>query len=360
MNLASDNVTGASRQVLEALVAANAEAEPAYGVDRHTKRAEAMLSQVFEHAVTAFLVPTGTGANALALAALTPPWGAVVCHEESHVIDDECGAPEMFTGGAKLVGIPGEGGRISRAGLAEALDRLPPGVAKTTPATALSLSQVTEAGTLYPLAEIAALSGMAHARGLKVHLDGARFANAMVALDCSPAQMTWQAGVDVVSFGATKNGCLACEAVLFFDPALAESFAYRRKRSGHTLSKGRLLGAQMAAYLEGGHWIDNARHANAAAARLRSGLERLAGVRFPWPTQANELFMVVPHGVAEALSRAGIIFAPWSSRSLPPGFDVRDDEKFLRAVTSFATTDSDVEIVLKAAASVARPVAEAP
>jgi threonine aldolase len=360
MNLASDNVSGASRQVIEAIVAANAEAEPAYGVDRYTKRAEAMLSEIFERPATAFLVATGTAANALALAAVTPPWGAVVCHEESHVIDDECGAPEMFTAGAKLVGIPGEGGLIPAAGLAEVVDRLPRGVAKTTPATTLSVSQVTESGTLYSLADLAALCAMAHARGLKVHLDGARFANAMVALGCSPAQMTWKAGVDVVSFGATKNGCLACEAVLFFDEGLAENFAYRRKRSGHTLSKGRLLGAQMVAYLDGGHWIANARHANAAAARLRSGLERVAGLRFPWPTQANELFMVVPRAVADAMARAGIILAPWTSRSLPPGFDVRDDERFLRLVTSFATTDRDVEIVLSAATSVAGPVAEAP
>lgn len=360
MNLASDNVSGASRQVLDAIVAANAEAEPAYGADSYTKRAEAMLSDLFERPVASFLVATGTAANALALSALTPPWGAVVCHEESHVIDDECGAPEMFTAGAKLVGIPGEGGLITAEGLAEVLDRLPRGIAKTTPAAALSLSQVTESGTIYQLADLVELAGMAHARGLKVHLDGARFANAMVALGCTPAQMTWKAGIDVVSFGATKNGCLACEAVVFFDSAVADHFAYRRKRSGHTLSKGRILGAQMLAYLDGGHWIANGRRANAAAARLRAGLEQVAGFRFPWPTQANEIFMVVPRSVAEGLSRAGIILAPWTSRSLPPGFDVRDDERFLRLVTSFATTNSDVEIVLSVISSVARQVAEAP
>jgi threonine aldolase len=351
MNLASDNVTGASRQVLDAVIAANAEAEPAYGVDRYTRRAEAMLADVFEHPVTAFLVPTGTGANALALAAVTPPWGAVLCHDESHVIDDECGAPEMFTAGAKLAGIPGEGGKITEAALREALARYPRGIAKTTPATALSLSQVTEAGTLYSLDELRRLAALAREAGLSTHLDGARFANALVALGCSAADMTWRAGVDVVSFGATKNGCLACEAVVFFDASVAADFAYRRKRGGHTLSKGRLLGAQMVAYLEHGHWLDNARHANAAAQSLREGLARVTGIRFPWPTQANELFMVVSARIAEALHHGGVILAPWSSRSLPSGFDLRDDERFLRLVTSFATTSEDVAQVISIAAS---------
>lgn len=348
MNFASDNVVGASRPVLDALLAANGGAEGSYGADSHTARAEAMLAEVFERPVTVSLVATGTAANALALAAVTPPWGAVFCHAESHVIDDECGAPEMFSAGAKLVGIPGAGGRIAPEDLRQALRRYPRGVAKAVQPAALSLSQVTEAGTLYSLAEIAELAAIAHDAGLKVHLDGARFGNAMVALGCSAAEMTWKAGVDVVSFGATKNGCLAAEAVLFFDPALAADIPYRRKRSGHTVSKGRLLGAQMAAYLADGHWVANARHANAAAARLSQGLAALPGVRLPWPTQANEVFVVLPADRAAALRAAGFGFAPWSSESLPAGFRIAEDEAFVRFVTSFATDMDHVEALLAA------------
>lgn len=348
MNFASDNVVGASRPVLDALLAANAGAEGSYGADSYSARAEALLAEVFERDITMFLVPTGTAANALALAAMSPPWGAVFCHAESHVMDDECGAPEMFSAGAKLVGIPGAGGRIAATDLRQALKRYPRGVAKAVQPAALSLSQVTEAGTLYTLAGIAELSAVAHEAGMTVHLDGARFANAMVALGCSAADMTWKAGIDVVSFGATKNGCLAAEAVVFFDKALAADFPYRRKRSGHTVSKGRLLGAQMAAYLADGHWIANARHANAAAARLAQGLAGIPGVRLPWPTEANEVFAVLPAARAAATRAAGFGFAPWSSDSLPAGFVIGEDEAFVRFVTSFASDLDHVEALVAA------------
>jgi threonine aldolase len=349
MNFASDNVVGASRPVLDALIAANDGAQPAYGADAYSARAEAMLAEVFEHEVTAFLVTSGTAANALAVAALTPPWGALVCHAESHVMDDECGAPEMFSGGAKLIGVAGAGGKMSPVAVEAVLRRYPRGVAKAVQPTALSISQVTEAGTLYTLAEIEALGRTAKAAGLKVHLDGARFANAMVALGCTAAEMTWKAGVDVVSFGATKNGCLAAEAVVFFDKALAEDLQYRRKRSGHTLSKGRLLGAQMVAYLEKDHWIANARHANAAARRLAEGLGAVSGVRMPWPTEANEVFAVLPASTATALEKAGFRFAPWSSDSVPAGFAIGPDERFVRFVTSFATEMGQIEALVVAA-----------
>jgi threonine aldolase len=353
MNFASDNVVGASAKVLQAILAANDGAEPAYGADRHTLRAEALLAEVFEHEVSVLLAATGTGANALALAGVTPPWGAVFCQVESHVIDDECGAPEMFSGGAKLVGIPGVGGKITPDALATTLERYPRAVAKSVQPAALSVSQVTEAGTLYSLDEIRALAAIARGRGMAVHLDGARFGNAVVALACTPAEMTWKAGVDVVTFGATKNGCLACEAVIFFDKARAEEMMYRRKRSGHTLSKGRLLGAQMVAYIEGGHWLENARHANAAAARLAAGLAAMPGVRMPWPTQANEVFAVVPARVDAALREAGFRAAPWGSLSLPDGFDVGGDEAFLRFVTSFASRMQDIEALLATARTAA-------
>jgi threonine aldolase len=349
MNFASDNVAGASPKVIEALVAANAGAEAAYGTDTYTQRAEAMLADVFETDVAVFLLTTGTAANALALAALTPPWGAIFCHEESHVIDDECGAPEMFTAGAKLVGIPGIGAKITPDAFKAALQRFPRGVVKTSQPAALSLAQVTEAGTLYRLDEIRTLADLAHENGLGVHLDGARFANALVALGVSAADMSWKVGVDVLSFGGTKNGMLACEAVIFFDRAKAENFQYRRKRGGHTLSKGRLLGAQMCAYLQGGHWLDLARHTNAMARRLADGLAAVKGVRLAWPAEANEVFPILPRRVAAALRTAGFVYHPWTSLSLKPNHFVGDDEVLTRLVTSFVTKAGDVDRLITVA-----------
>src|SRR5947209_8392483 len=242
MDFAGDNAAGASRPILDALLATNDEFCPAYGADRHTMAAERALSAAFERDVASFLVATGTGANALALGALTPPWGAVFCHEHAHIIDDECGAPEMFSHGAKLVGIQGAVGKITPAALRDALARFPRGLVKQVQPAALSLSQATECGTIYTREEIAELASIAHPAAVSVHMDGARFANSLVALGCTPAEMTWQAGIDVLSFGATKNGALACEPVIFFNRNRAEDFVYQRNRGGHTLSKGRFLG----------------------------------------------------------------------------------------------------------------------
>ena len=349
LNLASDNVVGASKPVLEALIAANDGAENSYGSDQFSTRAEEMLAEIFEHEVKVFLVSTGTGANALALSALTPPWGAIFCHEESHIIDDECGAPEMFTDGAKLVGIAGVAGKITPEALERTLTRYPKGAIKAVQPAALSISQVTEAGTLYSLDEIATLGATAKKHGIFYHLDGARFGNALIGLGCTAAEMTWKSGVNVVSFGATKNGCLACEAVIFFDPKQAETFAFRRKRSGHTVSKGRLLGAQMVGYLEGNHWIDNARHANAMAQKLANGLVTTPGAHLPWPTEANEVFAILPAKVHTALAKADIKAAPWASLSLPPNIHVREGEAFWRFVTSFATRTEDIDHVIAVA-----------
>ncbi|WP_200956989.1 beta-eliminating lyase-related protein [Lysobacter sp. Root916] len=342
INLASDNVVGASAQVLDAIVRANADAEPSYGADRYCAQAEAALAELFERPLQVCLTATGTAANALALAALCPPWGAVLCHAESHILEDECGAPEFYSGGAKLIGIPGVAGKITPAGLTDALARLSPGVARSVQPAALSLSQVTEAGTLYSLDELQALTALARQHGLRCHLDGSRYANAMVALDCSAAAMSWQAGFDAITFGATKNGALACEAVLMFDPALAASLPFQRKRAGHTLSKSRLLGAQMAAYLQDGHWRDNALHANAMAARLAAALAAVPGVRLPWPTQANEVFAVVPAALDARWREAGIVCAGWSSCGLPEGFAIAAEQRFLRFVTSYATTQGQL------------------
>jgi threonine aldolase len=349
INLASDNATGASERVIAAIAGANGGAQAAYGADDYSLRAERLIGEIFECAAKVQLVATGTAANALALASVTPPWGAVLCHAEAHVMDDECGAPEFFTHGAKLVGIPGAGGKITPDGLRETLTRFPRGAAKSVQPTVLSLSQVTEAGTLYALDEIRALADLAHAEGLKVHMDGARFANAAISLGVSPAALSWQAGVDVLSLGLTKTGALACEAVIFFDEALHQDMPYRRKRSGHTLSKGRLLGAQAVALLEDGHWLELAAHANAMAARLSQGLAALPGVRLAWPTQANEVFSILPARIDDALRQAGYSYYAWSSGALMPGERVGEDERFVRMVASFETKPEGVDALLAAA-----------
>ena len=346
MFFASDNGAGVHPQILSALSAASEGSAAAYGADPWSERACRRLADIFETEVAAFLVATGTAANALALAALARPFDAIFCHEESHVHDDECGAPEFYAGGAKLVGIPGYGGKITVEALRETLGRYPRGLVKSVQPAALTLSQVTEAGTLYSLEEIRALCHVAREAGVSVHMDGARFANALVSHGCSPADMTWRAGVDALSFGATKNGALACEAVIFFDRAKAETFPYLRKRGGHTVSKGRLLGAQMLAYLEGGLWLELARKANAAAERLAAGLVARPGVRAAWPTQANEVFVVAPTSQVAAWRAAGAAFYDWPTRAVRPEDAPRAGETLIRLVTSFATTQAEIDALL--------------
>jgi len=342
MNFASDNGAGVAPQILEAIVASSRLNAPAYGADAYSARAEAMLSEVFERPVKAFLVATGTGANALALGALARPWEAIFCHEESHVHDDECGAPEFYAAGAKLVGVPGLAGKMTRDSFAETLARYPRGLVKANQPGALSLSQATEAGTLYDVDEVADLAKLAHDAGVRVHMDGARFANALVSLGCSAADLTWRAGVDALSFGATKNGALACEAVVFFDPGMAETFAFQRKRGGHTLSKGRFLGAQMCAYLESGLWLELARRSNSQARKLADALAAAPAVRRTWPTQANEVFLVAPTERAESWRRAGARFYDWPTRALAPDLAPRAGETLYRFVASFETSDEEI------------------
>jgi threonine aldolase len=353
MNFASDNASGASPRVLAALLAANDGAAMPYGADPWTARAEAALSEVFERDCAVFLVPTGTAANALALGALCPPWGAIFCHHDAHVNDDECGAPEFFTAGAKLVGLPGARGKLSAAVVADALRAYPRGVIKQVQPSALTLTQATESGTLYSIAEIAELAALAHGAGVGVHMDGARFANALVALNVTPAEMSWKAGVDVVSFGATKNGTLCCEAVLFFDKSKAADFIFRRKRAGHTLSKGRLLGAQMIAYLEDGHWLDLARHSNAMAKRLADGLRSIPGVRVPLGCEANEVFVIVTRAIDVALRASDARYYDWGSRGLEGVDRLAADELQLRLVTAFTTSEREVDHFLGVARAAA-------
>jgi len=346
VNFASDNSAGVAPQILQSIAAASAGAAAAYGADDWSQRASQRLGEIFDTDIASYLVATGTAANALALSALARPWEAIFCHEESHVHDDECGAPEFFAGGAKLVGMAGYAGKITPDALKETLSRFPRGLVKSSQPAALTLSQVTEAGTVYGLDEIRALAAIAHGAGLSVHMDGARFANALVTLGCTPAEMTWKVGIDALSFGATKNGALACEAVIFFDKRKAEAFPYLRKRGGHTLSKGRLLGAQMTAYLQEGLWLDLAARANAAARRLFDGLVAAAGVRVAWPCQANEVFLITASERLKRWRAAGAVLHDWPTRAIAPEAAPQVDETLFRLVTSFETTDAEIDALL--------------
>ena len=328
MNFRSDNVSGIAPEILAAIAAANSGDAPSYGADPITDRVTRRFAEIFEREVAVFPLATGTAANALALAAVTPPWGAVYCHEDSHVQTDECGAPEFYAGGAKLIALPGADAKLSPA-LVEAR-MVEQGVVHHAQPAAISISQATEAGTLYAPAEVAALGALARRRGMALHMDGARFANAVAALGCAPAEITWRAGVDVLSFGATKNGALAAEAVIFFDPAKAADFAYRRKRGGHLFSKMRFLSAQLDASLADDLWLRNARHANRVAARLADGLAQVAGARLRYPTQANEVFIELPEKAIRALAQAGFGFYRWGGEAslclrLVTAFDSRLD-----------------------------------
>ncbi len=349
MNFSSDNAVGAAEEVLKAVLAANAGAVPSYGEDPWSLAATDTLRRLFDCPdMTVFFVSTGSAANALALQALTPPHGAVLCHEASHIQTDECGAPEFFTHGAKLLPLPGEGAKLTPETVREALTYLPPGVVHHVQAHTLSLTQSTECGTVYTPDELRALTDVAHGAGLTVHMDGARFANALAHLGATPAELSWKAGVDVLCLGATKNGALAAEAVLVFEPSLGGSIAFGRKRAGHLLSKGRFLGAQWQAYLEDDLWLTLAHRANGRAAALAEGLAARPGVQLAYPTQANEVFAVLPAGVAEALLEAGAVFYPWVVPGDPSG------GKMVRLVTSFATTADEVDAFLDLVDSVLR------
>jgi threonine aldolase len=341
-NFGSDNVTPASPEVMEALVAANTGSLHSYCDDPHTERLTALASALFGTELAIYPVTTGTAANALALSVLTPPYGAVYGHETAHIATDECGAPEFYTAGAKIVGLPGVNGKILPAQLDAPLRHAAAmGVHHVSPA-ALSLTQATEWGTVYTPAEVRALSDAAHAHGLGVHMDGSRIANAIAHLGCTPADITWKAGVDVLCLGATKNGAMAAEAVIFFDPARAASFELRRKRAGHLWSKMRFLSAQLTAYLQDGLWLRNAQNANAMAARLSAGLAEIPGVRMVQTVQANELFVAMPDRLIEALLAEGFEFYRWTA---PAGVA----EPVIRLVTAFCTATADVDAFLMAA-----------
>ena len=335
MNFLSDNAYGVWPEILESLARVAAGPAPSYGADAWSARVTERLGAVFGRPVAAFAVISGTAANALAIATLCPPHGAVFCHAEAHIAVDECGAPEFFTHGAKLVGLEGENGKLTPAVLETALSHFLKGFVHHTQPAVLSLTQSTELGTVYTPAEVTALAQVAHAHAMKVHMDGARFANALAHLDVSPAAATWAAGVDVMSFGATKGGAIAAEAVIFFDPADARDFEYRRKKAGHLVSKMRFVSAQLEAYLENNLWLVRAACANALARQLAAGLEGVSGVTLAHPVEANAVFVWLPDALARRLRDGGARFYDWG----PPA----GGRTLVRLVTSFATPQADVE-----------------
>lgn len=354
MEFESDNTAGAAPGILEAMAAASRGSAPGYGDDALTRRVESALCALFEREVAVFLTGTGTAANALALSQLAPPWGAVLCHGAAHVIAHECGAPEFFGGGLRMVGIAGAGGKLDPGGVAAALARFGLRPHQVVPAV-LSLTQASESGTVYAPAEIAALTALAHDRGLAVHMDGARFANAVARLGTTPAEVTWRAGVDVLSFGATKGGALGAEAVVFFDPARAEGFAERRKRGGHLFSKHRFVAAQFEAFLADGRWLQLAGHANAMAGHLEAALAG-HGLKPLWPVETNMVFVLLPAALHRDLEAAGARYHVVETEHSDPA-TVPPGSVLARLVTSFATTTADIE---RFAAVVARRRAGAP
>ena len=349
MFFASDNAAPSHPKIIDAISRANQGYASGYGNDATTKQAVDMVRTLFEAPEAAvYSVATGTAANALALASLVNPWDTIFCHDVAHVEQDECGAPEFFTNGAKLTLLSGDHGKIDPQAFAVRAETTGQLGVHNVQRGALSLTNVTEAGTLYSLDEIRALTRIAKEFGVATHLDGARFANAVAALGCSPADMTWKAGIDVVSFGGTKNGCLGVEAVVIFDPAKAWEFELRRKRAGHLFSKHRYLAAQMEGYLADGLWLKLARHANAMASKLATGIQAINSASFQHPQQANMLFCGWSRVGHQKARGAGAQYYDWPSPHPTTGRD--DDILTARLVTSWSTTEQDIERFLDAIA----------
>jgi threonine aldolase len=336
MNFLSDNAAAPCPEILAA-VAAAAPATPAgYDGDAISAELDAAFGAVFGKACTVFPVVTGTAANALALASMVPPYGAIICHDEAHIQVDECGAPGFFTGGASLMTVPGAAGKLTVQGIKAAVASHR-GDVHQVQLRALSLTQATEAGTVYTPAEMAELGEFARSNGWRVHLDGARFANAVAALDCHPGDISWRAGVDVLSFGAIKNGGLSAEAILVFDPALVEDLRFRRKRAGQMPSKGRFQAAQLLAMLKDDVWLRNARAANRGAQLLATA----AAGRLLYPVEANEVFVRLQHGEAERLRAQGFGFYDWGAAGSGEA----------RLVVSWDTPEADVSALARALAA---------
>jgi threonine aldolase len=338
MDFRSDNVTGMAPEVLAALTDANQGSALGYGNDEITRRVERMFGTLFEREVTVFPVATGTAANALALSVMAPSYGAIYCHELAHINVDECGAPELFTGGAKLIDLPGAHGKLDAALILDELAQGTQGNVHNVQPAAVSLTQATERGTIYRPAEIAEIAEVAHKNALKVHMDGTRFANAIAALGCSPAELSWRAGVDVLSLGGTKNGAMAAEAVIFFDRDLAARFGFHRKRGGHLFSKMRFVSAQLEALFKDGLWLKHAAHSNGMTKRLAEGVARVPGAEILDPVEANLFYVRMSEPVLAGLEADGFKFYREGGAGT------------IRLVTAFNTEAAHVDAFIASAA----------
>lgn len=342
MFFASDNWAGAHPKVAAALNAHNTGFAAAYGDSDLDKAVAQRFGEIFEREVAVFFVATGTAANSLSLTAYNKPGGLTFCHRESHIVEDECGAPEYFTGGSRLRPVDGALGRMNPSSLEQAIERFADEIVHAGRPMAISITQSTETGTIYGLDDIDAISKIAQKYKLPLHMDGARFANALASLEATPAEMTWKRGVDILSFGGTKNGCWCAEAIVLFDLDRAKELAFLRKRAAQLFSKSRFIAAQFGAYFKDGLWMETAHHANAMAARLAAAIEDDATSKLAWLPQANEVFAILEKKKAERLLAAGAAFYDWHK---PHGFDghVGENEGLYRFVTSFATTEKDVD-----------------
>jgi len=333
VKFASDNIAGACPEVLDAILKANDGDSTPYGNDQISTDLQKKFSDLFEKDVIVFPIASGTAANALALSTMTPSFGNIYCHKLSHINTDECGAPEFYTGGGKLVTLNGINGKI----LAEELDQAigGKGIVHHTQPSSVSITQVCETGEVYQLDEIKKISEVTHKHKLNMHMDGARFANALVSLNTTPAEMTWKSGIDVLSFGATKNGCIAAEAIIFFNKDLVGNIAFLMKRAGHLLSKMRFVSAQLDAYISNDVWLRNARHANKMGKKLSDGLNNHSDINLAYPTDANEVFATFPRNKIKNLNSEG--------------YKMNEDEldgKAVRLVAAWNTKDSDVDQLL--------------
>lgn len=349
MQFSSDNWAGAAPRIREAMGHAGEGMVPAYGNAPIDQAVTQMLAGIFECDVSVFLVGTGTAANSLAIAASSKPGGVAFCHREAHVYQDECGAPEFYSGG-RLIPVDGDLGRIDPAALQGNLNGFPEGFVHGGRPTAVTITQASELGTIYTPDEIARISAIARSRQLHLHMDGARFANALVSSGASPAELTWKAGVDMLSFGATKNGCWCAEALILFDQQLATDTDFLRKRAGHLFSKSRFISEQFLAYLSDGYWLELARQANAMASLLGDAVNSARRARLAWKPQANIVFAVMEQDEAERLMKAGAGFHPWKTPAFMAG-ELGETESIYRLVTSFATCREDVECFAELLAS---------
>lgn len=334
VKFASDNVAGACPEVLDALMKANEGDSAPYGNDDYSKVLQEKFSEIFQKEVIVYPTASGTAANALALSTMTPVFGNIYCHKLAHINTDECGAPEFYTGGAKLIPLTGINGKITPEELEKNISGT--GIVHHTQPSSVSITQVCETGEVYELDEIKKIADVAHKHKLNMHMDGARFANALVALNCTPAEMTWKSGIDVLSFGATKNGCIAAEAIIFFKPELVGNISFLMKRAGHLLSKMRFVSAQLDAYISNDVWLKNAKQANEMGKKLSDGLVKHNSIKLAYPTQANEVFAKFPREMIEHLNSLG--------------YKMNEDEldgQAVRLVAAWNTQNSDVESFLE-------------